>query len=186
MMESRATIHPQKFALWLAMGSIIMMFGGFTSAYIVKQAAGNWLEFPLPKYFYLSAVVGILCSVMLHFSIASYKNGNESRYKGLLVGALVCAIVFVVSQALGCTALFENGVDLKANVSGSFLYLITWVHLAHILGGVAAITLALIHAFTLEFEYKQYRRNRFELVVQYWHFVDLLWIVIMIFLLTTK
>lgn len=184
--EERKGINPQKFALWVGMASIIMMFTGWTSAYIVKNAAGNWLEFGLPNMFYYSTAVLIASSVFLHLSFIGYKKQREVSYKGFLVAAFVLGISFVVMQYQGWNQLFTMGVDLKANVAGSFTYLITAAHAVHVLGGIAAIIVALIHAFTLRFRYTEKRKNRFELVLQYWHFVDVLWIYLLLFMLNTK
>jgi cytochrome c oxidase subunit 3 len=184
--QKKSIIHPHKFGLWLAMGSITMMFGAFTSAYIVRQAAGNWLEFRLPDVFYISTVVILLSSVSLHTSYTHFKAEKENTYKIFLVISLVLGVSFVALQYLGWTALFNEGVDLKGNPSGSFLYLITGVHAAHVLGGIAALFVAILHAFTLKFKVTEKRRVRFQLVNQYWHFVDLLWVYLFIFLLLTR
>lgn len=185
-LNRRSRINPQKFALWLAMASIVMMFGAFTSAYLVKQAAGDWLEFRLPSVFYVNTVVIIASSITLHISVSSFKNGRESLYKAMLVASFVLGIAFVILQYIGWGQLFSTGVDLKGNVSGSFLYLITGVHALHVLGGIAAIIMAMLHAFTLKFNVTEKRINRFELVLHYWHFVDVLWVYLFVFLLVSK
>ena len=182
----RNRIHPHKFALYVSFASIIMMFGSLTSAYIVKSAAGNWLEYTMPNWFYYSTAALILSSVCLHYSYAGFKNNNEKTYKGLLLAALTLGIAFVTLQYYGWNALFNVGVDLKESVSGSFLYLITGLHAVHILGGIAAILVAIVHAFTLPFVVTEKRKIRFQLVIQYWHFVDALWIYLLIFLLIVK
>jgi cytochrome c oxidase subunit 3 len=179
-------IHPQKFALWLGMASITMMFGAFTSAYIVKHAAGNWLEFRLPDVFFINTIVILLSSICIETSYRSYLKGKEGLYKGLLVAAFVLGIAFVWLQYVGWSELFSIGVDLKGNPSGSFLYLITGVHAAHVIGGITAITVACLHAFTLKYKITDQRKHRFSLVVQYWHFVDLLWVYLLLFLIFYK
>lgn len=176
-------INPQKFALWIGMASIIMMFGAFTSAYIVKHAAGNWLEFPIPRTFYVSTVIIVLSSITLHSSYSAYKNQKIGTYRSMLVLSLMLGTTFIVCQYIGWGQLYELGVDLKANVSGSFFYLITGAHALHVLGGITAIIVATIHAFTLKFRYTEKRKNRFELVIHYWHFVGILWIYLLYFLL---
>ncbi len=176
-------IHPQVFALWMGFLSIIMMFIALTSAYIVKQAAGNWLEFVIPNSFYVSTAVILISSLTLHLSYSSFKKGKEFLYKSMLVVTLILACVFIIMQYKGWFTLFEGGVDMKGNPSGSFFYLITGLHAAHILGGIAALVVALLHAFTLPFKPTEKRRVRFSLVLQYWHFVDILWIYLFTFLL---
>lgn len=186
LINKRNRIHPHKFALWAAMASVTMMFGAFTSAYIVKQAAGNWLEYSLPPVFYFSTLVLLLSSFTLHSSFSAFKNGAENRYKILLLASLVLGTLFVVMQYFGWMQLFTVGVDLKGNVSGSFFYLLSGIHALHVLGGIAAMSVAVIHAWSLKFNVTQKRINRFDLVVNYWHFVDFLWIYLFIFLLIKK
>jgi cytochrome c oxidase subunit 3 len=176
-------INPQKFALWLAMASILMMFAAFTSAYIVKQAAGNWLEFPIPTIFFVNTAVIIISSIALQYSFSSFKTGKEQEYKWGLVITFILGIAFVGLQIVGWNELFAMGIDLKGNPSGSFLYLITGIHAAHVIGGIAALFIALFHAFTLKFKPSEKRKNRFELVIQYWHFIGLLWVYLLGFLI---
>lgn len=183
---SRNKIHPQKFALWLALGSISMMFAAFTSAYIVKQAAGNWVDFALPTAFYLSTAVIVLSSVTLHTSYFSFRKENFILYRILLAISLILGFAFVYFQYQGWNALFNIGIDLKGNPSGSFLYLITAVHAGHVLGGIAAITVAVLHAFTLKDKVTSKRILRFQLTYNYWHFMGFIWIYLLGFLLLSK
>ncbi len=181
--NTRNRIHPQKFALWLGMASMTMMFIGFTSAVIVKEAAGNWLDFKLPSIFFISTITILLSSITLEAAYKGFMNGKEKIYKWMLVLTFILGIAFVALQVNGWNALFSIGVDLKGNPAGSFLYLITGVHAAHVLGGIAALFVAIFHAFTLKYKVTERRKNRFQLVIHYWHFVDLLWIYLLIFFL---
>jgi len=179
----RNKIHPQKFALYVAFASISMMFIAFTSAYIVKQAAGNWLEFSLPSIFYISTVVILTSSLVLHISYSSFINGQEKRYKLFLVLAFLLGVSFLVLQYLGWQELYAIGIDLKGSISGSFVYIISGAHALHILGGIAAIIVAMLQAFTLPYKVTDKRKLRFELTLHYWHFVDLLWVYLFGFIL---
>ena len=179
-------IHPQLFGLWLALASITMMFGALTSAYIVRQAAGNWLEFRLPDLFIVSTIVILLSSISLQFSYNAYKSQKELIYKSGLLLSLILGVTFLVLQYNAWMQLFNMGVDMKINPSGSFLYVITGVHAAHIIGGVTAMIVACLHAFTLPFFFSKQRKVRFQMVLHYWHFVDVLWVYLFIFLLMTR
>jgi len=179
-------IHPLKFALWIAMASITMMFGAFTSACIVRQAAGNWLEFDLPRIFFVSTVVLLVSSLTLHTSFRSYVAGQESRYKGFLTLSFILGIAFLILQYQGWIDLFSVGIDLKGNPSGSFLYVLTGIHALHIIGGLAAMVVGVMVAYTRKFKVTQKRKINFELTLQYWHFVDLLWVYLLIFLYISR
>ncbi|MCB0662263.1 MAG: cytochrome c oxidase subunit 3 [Saprospiraceae bacterium] len=180
----RNKIHPHKFALWAAMGGILMMFAALTSAYIVRHAVGNWLEFKLPNVFFVSAVVMLLSSITLQYSYRAFKAGNEQAYRILMVITTVLGLAFLGLQYSGWLEMESIGVFLDGNPSGSFIYVISGVHAAHVLGGIAVLVVALMHAFMLEFKVTEKRKVRFELTLTYWHFVDLLWIYLLFFLVT--
>ncbi len=176
-------IHPLKLALWVGIATIIMMFGAFTSAYIVRRAAGNWYEFKLPDIFWLSTLVILLSSLTLHASYRGFVEGKERIYKSLLLVTLVLGLLFVGLQYAGWKAMTAMGATFTVNPSSSFVYVISGVHAAHVLGGVTALIVALVHAFALPYKPTPRRRLRFELVLQYWHFVDVLWVYLFVFFL---
>jgi cytochrome c oxidase subunit 3 len=180
----RNKIHPHKFALWAAMAGILMMFAALTSAYIVRHAVGNWLEFKLPNIFFMSAVVMLLSSISLQASYRYFKAGNKKAYQVLLLITAVLGLAFLAMQYTGWLEMESIGVFLDGNPSGSFIYVISGVHAAHVLGGIAVLIVALMHAYLLEFKVTEKRKVRFELTLTYWHFVDLLWIYLLFFLVT--
>jgi len=160
-----------------------MMFGSLTSAYIVRHAAGNWLEFKVPDIFFFSTAVILLSSVVLHLSYWAFKNQKVALYRLALPMSLVLGILFIMLQYQGWLALYNIGVALDGNPSGSFFYVISGVHAAHVIGGIFAITVATMNAFSLTFKPTEKRRRRFQLVLHYWHFVDFLWLYLFLFLL---
>jgi cytochrome c oxidase subunit 3 len=180
----RNKIHPQTFALLVACASIMMMFAAWTSAFMVRQAAGNWLEFSLPQVFTLSTVLILLSSFTLHVSYRAFLKGNEKVYQYGLVISLVLGLSFLYTQYQGWLALSAIGVELTTNPSGSFVYVFSYVHAAHVVGGLAILLLSTLHAFSLGLKVTPKRKHRFELSMIYWHFVDLLWVYIFFFLMT--
>jgi cytochrome c oxidase subunit III len=184
--NSNNKIHPKKFGLYIAFASIMMMFAGLTSAYIVRQAAGNWLEFKLPNIFFINTLVILVSSVTLHFSYKGFLSGKETQYKMLLLLSGILGLTFIVLQYVGWMELNAIGVDLKGNPAGSFVYVISGIHAAHVLGGIGAIAVAILHAFSLKYKVTPVRKLRFELTLQYWHFVDLLWVYLIVFLVMQR
>ena len=79
MVEQPISMHPKKFALWLFMVTVVMIFAALTSAYIVRQAEGNWLDYELPNIFWVTSGIVVLSSVFLHFAYVSAKKDNISR-----------------------------------------------------------------------------------------------------------
>lgn len=186
IVNRRNKIHPWKFALWLGCGSILMMFAAWTSAYIVRQAAGNWLEFQLPNIFFQNTIVILLSSIALQGSYVAFKKNNELIYKSLLIFAAILGFLFVCLQYVGWTELRNIGVALRTNPSGDFIYVLTAFHALHVLGGLGVLTVAAVHAFALKFKPTAKRLLRFELTLTYWHFVDFLWIYLLVFLVLQR
>lgn len=180
--EGRGNINPLKFALWISLASISMLFAGFMSAYMVRQAAGNWFEFSLPWYFSASTMIIVISSVTAHITLEQFRRGKEITYKVFLVLTFVLGSSFVILQYLGWQAMLEAGIDLKANPSGAFVYVISGVHVAHVLAGLASWCVAMVHGFGLKFRPTKLRISRLEITAQYWHYVDLLWVVLFLFL----
>lgn len=178
----RNKIHPLKLALWVAIASLVMMFTALTSAYIVRQSAGNWLEFNIPNIFYLNTLVIVVSSLTLHGSYLAFKRQAKAAYQGLMVVTFLLGVTFLVLQYLGWHELSAIGVPLKTNPSGDFVYAISGLHGLHILGGLGILLVSLLVAFLRPLKVTPIRKLRFELVLTYWHFVDLLWLYLIIFM----
>ncbi|MBY5959014.1 cytochrome c oxidase subunit 3 [Membranicola marinus] len=183
---NHSKIHPQKFGLYLGIVSLIMAFAGLSSAYIVRQSAGNWLEFRLPTMFFVSTGVIVLSSLFVWLSSRAFNQQKELAYKTYMVGAFVMGCAFIVTQYLGWMQMYSSGIDLKGNPSGSFVYVMTILHVFHVLGGLVVLTVALYHAFVLPFELTYKRRVRLDLTSIYWHFVDILWIYLLLFFILQR
>lgn len=175
----RQRIHPKKFAMWLAIASMIMLFAGLTSAFIVRAAAGNWVNFRLPTIFWISTLIIIASSATMHWALTSYKKYNYNHYRIGIALTLLLGCAFAVTQYLGWFKLASIGVFVDGNPSGSFVYVISFVHLLHILGGLVALFVALIISLVKPFHPK--RLLNVQLIATYWHFVDALWIYLFIF-----
>ncbi len=175
-------IHPHKFTLWVAMGSIVMMFAALTSAYIVKKNQSSWLEFDLPRIFWYSTFVILASSVTIHLSAKAFKAREMGRYRTLITVTAALGVLFIVLQYLGFQNLEARNIALvgaKSNSAASFLFVITGLHMVHVLGGVVALLVIFIRAYSVKM--KNYSSLPIDLVSTYWHFVDVLWIYLFIF-----
>lgn len=180
--QQRKRLHPYKFSLWVAMASIVMMFAGFTSAYLVKSNDTNWLQFALPPVFWYSTVVILLSSLTIYLAEKSFKARDMARYRVLITLTAGLGILFVILQWLGFQYLQNHGVKLigsGSNPSGSFLGVITGVHMLHVLGGVIVLIIMFLKAFNSRS--KNYSSITIEVASTYWHFVDAIWIYLFIF-----
>lgn len=179
---SRSKIHPQKFALYISFGSILMMFAGFTSAYVVKQSGGNWLEFELPTLFYYNALVVVASSITLHLGFRAFMSNAVTRYRLMVILTFILGLTFVFIQYQAWMEMMKVlEIYLQTNASGGFIYVITGVHVAHVLGGISALSVLMTYALTQKHRTTPTRKLRYELIAHYWHFVGFLWLYLLAF-----
>lgn len=180
MSLQRKKIHPHKYSLWIAMGSITMMFIGFTSAYVVKRAQANWFTFQLPVIFWISTAVILTSSVTIQMAVKQFRNRNMQRYKQLITLTAILGVAFAACQWMGFKQMNDMGLPLSGPASVSFIYVIVSAHLLHVLGGVVALLIMFGRAFRTRV--RTYSAVPIEVAATYWHFVDGLWIYLLIFL----
>jgi cytochrome c oxidase subunit III len=183
-MEKKQKLHPHKFTLWVAIGSILMMFAGLTSAYIVKRNQANWQTFDLPIAFWFSTAAVVASSGTMWMALKSFKERTMSRYRMLMVATMILGALFVGLQIVGFQQLWQKGITLQGNVSYSFLYVIVGLHALHVIGGVIALIVMSLLAFSSK--KRNYCTVPVELMSTYWHFVDILWLYLLVFLLLIK
>lgn len=182
--EQRKKIHPHKFVLWVGIGSLLMMFAGLTSAYIVKRNQANWQSFELPLFFWYSTAAIVLSSITIYLAEKAFKQRLMQKYRSLVVTTLLLGVLFIVFQLLGFQQFWKQGIPLGKNVSNDFLYVIVGLHAVHVLGGLIALIVLFAKAFNTKT--RIYNSVPVELVSTYWHFVDILWIYLLIFLIMIR
>ena len=168
----------------MGIGSILMMFAGLTSAYIVKRNQANWISFELPVAFWYSTAAIIASSIVLFFAGKAFRQREMPKYRWLVTATTILGALFIALQVIGFMQLWSKGITLQASVSYSFLYVIVGLHAAHVIGGIIALFLLIAKAFSKKV--RSYNNLPVELVSTYWHFVDILWVYLLIFLLMIR
>jgi len=169
--------------LWIGIVSIIMLFAGLTSAYVVRADNGNWLLFNLPNAFFLSTAFIVASSITLFMSLQMAKKGNKA---GTVIGVLLTlglGIAFTFTQFAGWDELTAKNIVFAgkySNAAGSFLYVLTGLHLAHLFGGLICLFVTLINS--VRGRYTIGNTLGLELTSIYWHFLDILWVYLFLFL----
>ena len=179
--QQRKRIHPHKFTMWVAIGSMVMMFAGLTSAFIVKSNQTGWEMITMPEVFWVSTAVIIISSITLQMALRSFKQRGMNQYRMLIGLTLLLGILFIVLQWMGFQQLWEQKITFKGSGAGQFLYVIFGLHALHIIGGMIALFVMFIKAFIGKT--KLYSSVPVEVMATYWHFADLLWLYLLIFFL---
>ncbi|MFZ6002223.1 MAG: cytochrome c oxidase subunit 3 [Bacteroidota bacterium] len=177
-------MHPKKFAMWLFLGSVLMLFAAFTSAYIVRQAEGNWVYFELPTLFYTSTIIILLSSVTMQWAYVATKKDNLETARVMISITAVLGVGFLISQLLGWNELVQKSIHFVGNPSGSFLYVLTGLHGLHVVSAIIYLLVMLVWIFRA----KVHSRNLApaEMCATYWHFLGGLWLYLFVFLLLNR
>ena len=179
--RQRKKIHPHKFTMWVAIGSILMMFAGLTSAFIVKSNQAGWQTIVIPKVFWVSTAFIIASSITLQMGLRSFKQRARNGYRALVGLTLLLGASFIVLQWMGFQQLWEQRITFKGSGAGQFLYVLFGLHAVHVIGGIIALIVMFIKAFAGRV--KLYSSVPVEVMTTYWHFVDILWLYLLVFFL---
>jgi len=179
--QQRKKLHPHKFILWVAIASIVMMFAGLTSAFIVKSNMVGWRQIEMPKIFWVSTAVILASSLTVQMAVRSFRQRDMKLYRLLTAITFVLGMAFVVMQWLGFKEIWDQQHITFKGVAGpgQFLYVIFGLHALHVIGGIVALMILFIKAFFGKT--KTYSAVPIEVAATYWHFVDLLWIYLLVF-----
>jgi cytochrome c oxidase subunit 3 len=175
------SMHPKKFAMWLFIASVGMLFASLTSAYIVRRAEGNWLYFDLPSLFYYTTVVIVVSSITMQWAYFAAKRNNLKLVRNLVIITSMLGVVFLVGQVMGWGEMAKVGVHFVGNPSGSFVIAISFLHGVHIVSAVVFLLIVLNSAIRLRIHSKN--MAQMEMCTTYWHFLGALWIYLFVFFL---
>lgn len=179
---------PNKYriGMWFTLLIVLMTFSGLIGAYVVIATNGvlEWKPFNLPVQVWISTALLFFSSVSYEISRIKLKNGNQKQAKTLLLVTTILGATFISSQILAWLELYSQGIYLQSNPYAGFFYFLTAIHALHVFGGICAlgyIVLRTWHETSSENELEK-RQTIATVVGWYWHFMDGLWIVLLLLL----
>ena len=185
--EDKQNLKAKKFLVWLFIISSFMIFAGLTSGFIVYTAGSpdRGLKTILPEAFLYSAAIIVLSSITMHLAYLSAKKLQFGLQKLYLVITIVLGLLFMAMQFYGWQLLTGQGVYfVNYNASQSFIYVFTGLHMLHIIAGVVMLINSLVGSLR---NIAQVRNLfRLETTSIFWHFIDILWIYLYVFLLLNQ
>ncbi len=181
--EKERKAKSYKMLLWFAMISIVMVFAGLTSAFVISKSRPDWVsDLIVPNAFVVSTVVLLVSSVTFHLAKLSIRKDDRSKTTLFLLITLALAIVFIVCQFKGFNELFANGfvpTGSTGTITVSFLYAFVIMHIAHLVGGTIALLIIIYNHFKQK--YNSTQTLGIELGAMFWHFLDFLWVYLFLF-----
>lgn len=186
--EEEKVIRAKKMMLWFGIVSLTMGFAGWTSAYIVSSKRDDWIsDLELPQAFFVSTAIIILSSITYILARRAVKKSNQKQATVFLVTTLVLGITFIVLQFIGFSQMLENGYYFTgptSNIKMSYVFLLAAVHIAHVVAGL--ITLLVVMVQQLRGKYTAQKMLGMELGATFWHFLDFIWVYLIVFMYFMK
>lgn len=182
--EEKKINRAKKNMLWFGIISLTMSFAGLTSAYVVSKERPDWITaFEIPQAFYISLVLIIVSSITMHLALRKIKKEQNKLGMILLITTFLLGVLFVIFQFVGFSEIIQNGYNFTgptSSITTSFIYLVVLLHVAHVFAGLISLLIVIYNHFKQK--YRNGKTLGVELAATFWHFVDLVWIYLFIFL----
>ncbi|MFK7780948.1 heme-copper oxidase subunit III [Psychroserpens sp.] len=174
----------KRMMLWFGIISLIMSFAGLTSAVLVSRKREDWLhDFEMPTAFLISCVLIIISSLTFVLAKKALKNGNRSLTTLMLLATFALGIAFICCQFYGFGQIVSLGYNFTgptSNVTMSFIYVIAFVHILHVVAGLISLLVVIYNHFKQK--YNATEMLGMNLSATFWHFIDILWLFLFLFL----
>lgn len=186
--------HPYKTFLFFALVGSAILFLAMMLMYFIKISSSAPLEgFRLPKAFFVSTIVMLFSSYGLTRTQRAFRNDEIRELAWMLSATLVFAIAFSALQITGWYQLYKSGYFVSTRPGIAFLYMITGLHLLHVIVGIIILMVCMVPVFAaandmvkaLVFFTNKFQQTKIELLNIYWHYVDFLWLCLFFMFLFT-
>ena len=189
--ERNFLIHPSYILMFLLLAGISSLFLGFSGAYLYNRIQQGVPPVKLPSLFYFNTLLLIASSIMMGWAKKSYLEDNTKNYKNALFITLLLTVGFLISQIYAWGQLQSSDVFIDYNNMASYMYLISGLHFFHVVIGIPFLIMFAINAVlkmqspvsVLIYFSDLKKKRRLNLFNIYWHFLDGLWIYLVLFFL---
>lgn len=185
--KDRLDLAPKKFNMWLFVFASFMMFAALTSGFIVYSGGNkaHGIKIILPQAFIYSTIVILISSITMFLASRAAKQSQFKKQRLFLSVTAILGIAFFALQLYAFSVLVHMGVYfINNNASQSFIYVFVGMHLLHIVAGVVMLFYTLSGSFKNMGQAKNVYRMEFASI--FWHFVDIIWIYLYVFLLLNQ
>ena len=157
-----------------------MVFLAFTAAMLMRRdvAEGGWVSMHKPHILWLNTGLLLASSLALERARWTLRSGNRHQFNGWWTAGTALGILFLAGQVVAWHQLREAGLFIASNPSTAFFYILTASHAAHLLGGLAALVYVDVGA--LRFRLGPSKRTAIDISAVFWHFLDVLWLYLMV------
>lgn len=186
--------HPVKFMVYVLLAALTMLFVALTAAYLYQRLEKGIPPLPLPSIFIYNSSLLLLGSFFIDRANKAYLADHTRHYQYYLWCTLGVTLLFGGIQFVGWAQLQAAGQFLTTSPSASYVYVLSWLHLLHVLGGIVFLVVFIGIAYkymrspvsVLVYFSDPNKRLRLRLLTIYWHFLDGLWLYLVLFFALTR
>ncbi len=192
--EQLFRLHPYKIFMYLLLGSLCALFFGVSAAYMYQVVNSEIETVTPPTIFLLNSLLLLGGSWFISQANKAYQNDDTQGYTRSLIITLILTILFMIAQSAGWMYMISNGMLASRNPSTGYLYVISSLHFIHVIGGIPFLALFIHVAYkrmkepvsVLVYFSDPEKRLKLKLLTMYWHFLDALWIYLVVFFMLMK
>ena len=186
--EELKVARAKKNMLWFGIISLTMSFAGLTSAYVVSKERPDWISsFEIPQAFYIALVLIVLSSATVYLALRAIKKQQNKLGMVYLVSTFLLGSLFIFLQFRGFSEIIASGYNFTgptSSITTSFIYLVVLLHVAHVFVGLISLLVVIYNHYKQKYE--NGKTLGVELAATFWHFVDIVWIYLFLFLYFVK
>lgn len=183
--------HPNNVLLFLTLFGLTALFLSMTIAFVYTRIENGQPPLRLPNIFFFNTLILLGSSATMVWAKHSYLHDNTKNYQRALIATMVLSFIFMIAQSIGWYLLFKNNISITSSNAAGYLYVISALHFAHVIAGLPFLGIFLWRArkemkepiTVLVYFSDPEKRLRLRLLTIYWHFLDGLWIYLVLFFL---
>ena len=183
------TLHPYNIFLTLLLAGITMLFLALSASYLYTRIQMKIPPIELPPLFILNTLILVTSSYTMKMANNAYKADDTEKYIQALIFTVLLSLIFMASQGVAWAMLFKNNIPIAYSTTASYLYVISFLHFAHVIAGIPFLLLFIKTAKTrmkepvsvLVYFSDPEKKLKLKLLTAYWHFLDILWVYLVVF-----
>jgi len=173
-LENTVAVPPATAALWAVLATVIMLFAGFTSAYMIRRESPDWIPIYAPPILWINTALLLFSSLSLEIAKTSRKFGKQAAFRGWFLAAVGLGAGFIAGQWAAWSELAAQGIFLPSSPHGAFFYMLSGVHAVHVMAGLLALGIVLLRRWRAAGQAAA--GDPVNLCASYWHFVTGIWV----------
>ena len=192
--DTDLVFHPKRILLFLILAGLTMLFLALSAAYVYTRSQAKLPPLQIPWLFYLNTLILLASSYTVWQGKKAYLGDDTAGYQRSLLHTIILSLIFLLSQTLAWYSLFRQEIYMQTDNAAGYLYVISILHFLHVVAGLPFLLVFSVQArrymvepvSVLVYFSDPYKRLNLQLISTYWHFLDALWLYLILFFLANS